>query len=1015
MAHRCGWFSLALALPMLCLGSRLGHGQGYAPDEAVRRMTTPAGFRARLVASEPEVRQPILVQCDDRGRLWVIQYLQYPNPAGLTRVKVDRWSRTVYDSVPFPPPLGPKGADRITILEDTNGDGRADRFRDFVSDLNLCTGLAFGHGGVFVLQVPYLLFYADRDRDDVPDGDPEVLLTGFGMEDAQSLANHLTWGPDGWLYGVNGSTTTCNIRGIEFQQGCWRYHPRTRDFELFCEGGGNTFGLTFDERGELFYSTNGGPFVHAVQGGYFYKNFGKHGPLHNLYAYGYFPELTRDSVPGGPPTGGTVYLGDSFPPEFRGTFIAGSFLGHTCDWWRVLPAATTVRAELGGTLLDSHDTWFGPTDMCLGPDGSMFVCDFHDQRTAHPDPDANWDRSNGRVYKIEADGTRPIEPFDLAKLSSDELADLLTHRNQWFADRARVLLAERRDATVAPRLRAMALNTNPPRQQGSADEDASLEGLWGLNAVAELDDATAGELLHSEFASVRAWTVRLLCDRRQLSKAIASQVVVLAASEPEATVRCQLAASARRLPAADGLPIIAAILDRGLDDDDPRIPLLCWWAVESWSASDAPLLLAHFARPAAWDVPSNQKQIVNLVRRYAAAGNAAGYDACLRLIEAKPASDRAGVHLALSQGLAERSTGLGQVESGGLFEQFATATTDQHAATTYEPLSAGLLNYIDRQWRGDADDPFWTAVAVRSGSDDAYAELLTSIANHTLDDASRTERLGILAEQGREDCVPAVLPLVDASQCEAVQSAALRVLGRFADPAIAARLLAEYPRMSAALRTQARDVLLSRPASTRAFLHAVDAGTIDAKDTPVEQLRRVALHQDDELNALVRRHWGNIQPGTPEEKLATMRRFNNDLRAGSGDAEAGHALYKKHCGTCHELFGEGNKIGPELTKANRADRDALLANIVDPSAVVRKEYASYTVLTTDGRIVTGLLAEQDAAAVTLLDAKNVRSRIARTDVESLEESAVSLMPEKILEQLSPQELRDLFAHLQRQR
>src|SRR2546423_1336322 len=161
-----------------------------------------------------------------------------------------------FDVGPEPPPRGPKGADRVTILEDTDGDGAADRARDFVDGLNLASGLAFGYGGVFVLQVPYLLFYPDRDRDDVPDGDPEVLLSGFGMEDAQSLANHLTWGPDGWLYGVSGSTCTNRVRGIEFQQGVWRYHPLSKKFELFCEGGGNLFGLTFDRDGNPIYATN---------------------------------------------------------------------------------------------------------------------------------------------------------------------------------------------------------------------------------------------------------------------------------------------------------------------------------------------------------------------------------------------------------------------------------------------------------------------------------------------------------------------------------------------------------------------------------------------------------------------------------------------------------------------------------------------------------------------------------------------------------------------------------------
>ena len=216
-------FSLLLAgwlAPALTATS--AKAQGFPPEAAARRMSVADGLEVRLVAAEPMVRQPVAIEFDDRGRLWVIQYLQYPNPAGLRRIAVDRYSRTVYDRLPEPPPRGPKGADRITILEDADGDGRADAAHDFVAGLNLASGLALGSGGVYVLQAPYLLFYPDRDRDDRPDGDPEVLLTGFGMEDAHSVANSLTWGPDGWLYGLQGSTVTASVRGIEFQQGVWR-------------------------------------------------------------------------------------------------------------------------------------------------------------------------------------------------------------------------------------------------------------------------------------------------------------------------------------------------------------------------------------------------------------------------------------------------------------------------------------------------------------------------------------------------------------------------------------------------------------------------------------------------------------------------------------------------------------------------------------------------------------------------------------------------------------------------
>jgi hypothetical protein len=171
--------------------------QGFSPEEAVKRMKVADGLQVKLIASEPLIRQPVTMSFDDRGRLWVIQYLQYPNPAGLKAVKVDQWLRTVYDRIPEPPPKGPRGADRITILEDPDENGRFRKAKDFVTGLNLASGMCIGHGGVFVVQPPYLLFYPDRNGDDIPDGDPEVLLTGFGMEDAHAFANSLQWGPDG--------------------------------------------------------------------------------------------------------------------------------------------------------------------------------------------------------------------------------------------------------------------------------------------------------------------------------------------------------------------------------------------------------------------------------------------------------------------------------------------------------------------------------------------------------------------------------------------------------------------------------------------------------------------------------------------------------------------------------------------------------------------------------------------------------------------------------------------------
>jgi putative heme-binding domain-containing protein len=207
-------------------------------------------------------------------------------------------------------------------------------------------------------------------------------------------------------------------------------------------------------------------------------------------------------------------------------------------------------------------------------------------------------------------------------------------------------------------------------------------------------------------------------------------------------------------------------------------------------------------------------------------------------------------------------------------------------------------------------------------------------------------------------------------------------------------------------------VLLSRKASALAFLREVDRGGLPAKEVPVDQLRPVALYHDAELDALVRKHWGNVTPGTPEEKLAEMRRLGNDLRAGGADPGRGREVFRRLCASCHRLFDEGTPVGPDLTHANRKDRDYLLASIVDPSAVIRREYLTYVLTTVDGRVLTGLIAEQTPGGVTLLRAGNERTTVARDRIESLEESPVSLMPENLLKDVKPQDLRDLFGFLQ---
>ncbi len=987
--------------------------QGYPLSEAAKRMTVPDGFQVKLVAGEPMIRKPVAMEFDDRGRLWVIQYLQYPNPAGLKRVKVDRYSRTVYDRIPEPPPHGPKGVDRITILEDIDAEGRARKSKDFVGDLNLATGIAFGHGGVYVLQTPYLLFYPDRNSDDVPDAHPEVLLSGFGMEDAHSVANSLTWGPDGWLYGCQGSTVTANIRGIEFQQGVWRYHPLTKRFELFCEGGGNSWGLDFDRHGNLFYSTNVGGFcmLHGVQGGYYWKQFGKHGALHSPFSFGYFDHVPHRNFRGGHVTvGGIIYQGDSFPERLRGKYIAADLLGHNVYWHDLEADGSTLRSAHGGELLLSNDTWFAPSDVTMGPDGSVYVADWHDKRTAHPDPDAEWDRSSGRVYKIEFRDTKPATGLDLAKLSSLALVELLSHPNDWYVRKARRLLADRRDPAVISPLRKLIFE--------SKDDQLALQAVWALFVSGGFDERLAGSLLGHRNAYVRMWTVRLIGDECQVTRGRSQRLTELAATEAAPVVRSQLACTAKRLPAKDGLPIVHRILLRSLDAQDPHIPLLTWWAVEHHAITAVDQVLEIFASADAWRSPMIREVILDrLMRRYAADGSEIGYKACARLLKsASTVNDRARMIAALEQGLQDRpSKGAGNL--GTLFTNLSVVErTRPSADVRIESIPSILEEQLAALWKDETTDAKLICLMARFGRGTALKRALELANDPSTPVESRLAMLRLLGEVGRADCVSAVLKLANGSgkpiPPESVRLAALTTLQRFDQDAIGTSLLQAYPELTGRLRERAIEVLLSRRHWASKFLQAIDQGRVNAKDVAADQLRVIALYHDRELDEMVRKHWGNIQSGTPEEKLAEMRRLSNDLRAGSGKLAQGRELFGKHCASCHRLFDEGTPVGPDLTHANRKDRDYLLVSIVDPSALIRKEYLSYNVQTRDGRFLTGLIAEQTPSSITLLDAKNERTKIPRSEIEAVLESPISLMPENLLKELKPQELRDLFSYLQ---
>src|SRR5439155_10496434 len=583
-----------------------------SPAESLQHFRLSDGLEMEVVASEPVIRQPLNLHFDERGRLWVVQYIQYPFPAGLKVVKYDKYLRAVFDKVPLPPPNHVRGADKITILEDTDGDGLFDLHKDFLTGLNIATGVAVGRDGVWVLNPPYLLFYPDRNRDDVPDGDPEVHLSGFGIEDTHAVANSLHWGPDGWLYGVQGSTTTSHVKGIDFLgQAVWRYHPTTKAFELFAEGGGNPWTLDFDSKGRIFVGTNIGAArgLHFVQGGYYVKNWPKHGPLTNPYAFGFFQHMAHSGYQPRFSQTLVVYEGGALP-NYEGQMIAGMALTNRMQASRLLIDTSSFRTEDSDAIALSTSRWFRLVDTRVEPDGAVYIADWCDIRLSHLSPEDNWDKTTGRIYRLKTKGAQPIKPFDLSHLRSEQLIEFLSHPNKWFREQAKRVLADRRDSSAVPTLKKLVENSRG---------QLALEALWAVNLSGGWEDGFALRQLSHPDEYVRCWTVRLLGDAKTVAPAIQARLVELARMETSVEVRSQLASSCKRLPAQDALPILRELLLHSEDANDLHVPLLLWWAIESKVSSDLPLVLKMLRDPALWDAPLfNQYIASRLGRRFTA-------------------------------------------------------------------------------------------------------------------------------------------------------------------------------------------------------------------------------------------------------------------------------------------------------------------------------------------------------------------------------------------------------------
>jgi len=954
---------------------------GLSPADAAKSFTVPDDLEMEQVLAEPIVRQPVFLNFDERGRMWVVQYLQYPAPAGLTPVSHDNFWRAVYDKVPEPPPRGVRGRDKITIHEDTDGDGVFDKHTTFIDGLNITTACVKGRGGVWVLNPPYLLFYPDKNGDDVPDGDAVVHLEGFGLEDTHSVVNSLRWGPDGWLYAAQGSTVTANVRrpgetNAVYSQGqnIWRYHPETRRYEVFSEGGGNAFGVEFDDQGRLFSGHNGGDTrgFHYMQGAYLRKGFEKHGELSNPYAFGYFPHM--DGTKGERFTHNFIlYHGGALPERYNGKLFGIEPLQGRVVLSDITPEGSTFKTRDIERVVTSSDSWFRPVDIKAGPDGAIYIADWYDRQVTHTrNQEGNIDTSNGRIYRLRAKSGRnlPKPGGNYRKWKTADLIDLFDSPVQWQRQTALQFLVERNDPAAIPVL----LSRLESRQVNG------LAPVWALHRLGKLDDALATRLLSHRDPQMRLWTVRLLGDAQTVSPAIAVAFTRIAASETNSEVRAQLAATAKRLPAPDALPMLSALLLQANAPDDSRVPLLCWWAIESKCESDRDAVLKFFEDSSFWNLPMVEKHILSrLMRRYAAPGTRKDLLTCARLLDLSPSPKHTKLLM--------------------------TGFEEAFAGRPLTGLPDELIKSIARHGAGS------DALKVRTGDRAALARSLKVIADPQADVKRRQQMISVLGEVHPASALEALLRVGDNDAEPELRKSALSALMSYDDARIPAAVLKDYGAFAPDVRTAALTLFTSRAAWALAFVQAVDKNSIKAAAVPLDSVRRMKLHKNAELAALIAKHWPQTDLATTAEMQQQVQRLTSVVQGGTGNPYAGQTLFNSACASCHTLFARGGKVGPDLTAYQRGDLDTMLLHIVNPSAEIREGYENFQIETKDERSLSGFLVERDAQVVVIRGADGQNISVDQKDVAEMKTSGMSLMPEGLLDALSEQQVRDLFAYL----
>ena len=992
------------------------------PDASAAAIELPVGFSVSVFAAEPAVQNPIDLAWDSAGRMWVAENFTYAKTG--VRFRDDL-------------------RDRVIVFADADHDGTPEQRIVFMDTLTRLTSVEVGPGpggvhGVWLMCPPQLLFVPDADHDLIPDGPPQVILDGFDIakQNYHNFANGLRFGDDGWLYGRCGGSCpgrigapgTVDEQRVALEGGIWRYDLSHRRFEVICHGTTNPWGHDFNQYGDLFFiNTVNGHLWHGIHGAHFNRPFTLD-PNPNVFATidqhadhyhfdtGQHWTKSRDGAAndlggGHAHCGLMIYQESLWPAAYQGSLMTLNFHGRRANRENLVRRRSGYVATHGKDFFLSSDEWFRGMDLSAGPDGNVFVLDWSDLGECHEHTGVH--RSSGRIYKISVDSSVPHRQPEISNDISS-LVDLVQGDDRWFSHQAILRLHE--------------LSARGTDMSGAIDRLQSLlheqdnpacrcRLMWTLDTLGALHDYAPWFSDSSEY--VRAAAIRSYVQHWPIDDVYGPTADGRAAwpefadraqgfvdlmdglgADASPLIRLNLASSLQRLPVSMRANAAIQLLkfSGSQDIDDHNLPKLIWFGlmdrasttpdemIDVLQVCELPELTTYLARSIAEQAESSphafaQLQLTALQkhRGQGAVTTDPWWEAMLTGVEqgligirrAPPTDHWSRLREAILASTPDRKSLVDQIDSlygEGLSTTELQAILDNANADVLERLAAfqGLVAAWQESEHRDVDTAAALAFAAR--------------------------------------------PLISDPH---VNMAAAESLARVEHPKVADVLLKNYGRFRAPLRDSVVSLLCAREMFATALIEQIEKGELPKEILSASHVRAIAALGNDALSRRVGAVWGQIRQ-TSEERLKEITRLSHLLTADrlhGANLQAGRRLFDRNCMNCHKLYGNGNHVGPDLTGAQRGNRDYLLSNIVDPDGVVGADYRATKVLTVDGRLLVGLITQRTRQTLTIASAATTET-ISLEDVEEEIPTDQSPMPSGLLQPLSDSQIADLIAYLQ---